>query len=347
MVKGHYFFQTIMSQSLGERLRQAREEKGISLTDVAEQTRISPHYLESIEKDDYKTLPGGIFNKGFVRSYAKYVGLDEQETLAEYSRIISASTPAEEIDDNKFYRPEVLTDDRTSGSLLPTILLAVVILGLMTAGILYLINYLGQSDNREHSPVAANTNPTASSNTTSPEVTPSQPVSAAPDMTTLKVEIKALTEAVSVSATTDGKKSSNLIQPGTSAIFEPKESLKLGYARALASNVALTINGKAITTPAVPLNPRRNAIEFEITKDNLAKIWESGTISTDVTAATVDPNATPTANTALTSNAPVGTPSPKTTPFIKPTPAPVNTIVANSAPNESRSNSNTAPAGNK
>ena len=42
-------------------------------------------YLESIENDDYRPLPGGIFNKGFVKSYAKYVGLDEQEALQDYA----------------------------------------------------------------------------------------------------------------------------------------------------------------------------------------------------------------------------------------------------------------------
>ena len=60
-----------MSQTLGEKLRAAREERGISISEVAEQTRISPHYLASVENDDYKTLPGGIFNKGFVKSYGK------------------------------------------------------------------------------------------------------------------------------------------------------------------------------------------------------------------------------------------------------------------------------------
>ena len=73
-----------MSLTLGEKLRQAREERGISISEVAEQTRISPHYLDSIENDDYRTLPGGIFNKGFVKSYAKYVGIDEQDALVRH-----------------------------------------------------------------------------------------------------------------------------------------------------------------------------------------------------------------------------------------------------------------------
>ena len=74
---------------MGEKLRQAREERGISISEVAEQTRISPMYLESIEEDNYKPLPGGIFNKGFVKSYAKYVGLDEQEALLDIPGMIA------------------------------------------------------------------------------------------------------------------------------------------------------------------------------------------------------------------------------------------------------------------
>ncbi len=60
-----------MSLTLGEKLRQAREARGITLSEVAEQTRIAPLYIESIENDDYRGLPGGIFNKGLVKSFAK------------------------------------------------------------------------------------------------------------------------------------------------------------------------------------------------------------------------------------------------------------------------------------
>ena len=97
-----------MSLTLGEKLRQAREERGFTIADVAEQTRISSLYLESIENDDYRILPGGIFNKGFVKSYAKSVGINEVEALSDYSEILASKSEDEEL---KVYRPEVLTDD--------------------------------------------------------------------------------------------------------------------------------------------------------------------------------------------------------------------------------------------
>ena len=63
-------------------------------------------------------MPGGIFNKGFVKSFAKYVGLDEQEAIQDYSRIISTQEHDSE-DDPKTYRPEVLTDESVSSSNVP------------------------------------------------------------------------------------------------------------------------------------------------------------------------------------------------------------------------------------
>src|SRR5687767_95392 len=110
-----------MSQTLGEKLRQAREAKGISVSQVAEQTRISPLYIQSIENNDYKPLPGGIFNKGFVKSYAKFIGIDEQEALADYGRL-AAENEAMSEQPFKSYRPEVLTDDNAANSMAPTLI---------------------------------------------------------------------------------------------------------------------------------------------------------------------------------------------------------------------------------
>ncbi|MEQ1603647.1 MAG: helix-turn-helix domain-containing protein [Pyrinomonadaceae bacterium] len=330
-----------MSLSLGEKLREAREERGFTIADVAEQTRISSLYLESIENDDYRILPGGIFNKGFVKSYAKFVGISEAEALSDYSALISESSTAESDDNLKVYRPEVLTDDRSGSSMLPQIILAAVILGIMTAGILFLVNYLRQPADALVANVTAPATPGNSAEPT-PEATPAS--TGAPEMASLKVEFKAISAAVALMATTDGKTAANTLAPGASVTFEPKESLKLSYSKSLANVVQLTINGKAITLPAQPLASKRNAIEFEINKDNLAQIWSSGAISADVPpAATVatDTTSVP-ANTAETANTvtqvPATTPvtAPVSTPT-RPTPAPkppvgANTTTTNTAP---------------
>jgi cytoskeleton protein RodZ len=68
----------------GGTLRAARERKGISLRHIANATKISMGALESLEKNDFKRLPGGIFSRSFVRAYAEEVGLDPDHTVAEF-----------------------------------------------------------------------------------------------------------------------------------------------------------------------------------------------------------------------------------------------------------------------
>jgi transcriptional regulator with XRE-family HTH domain len=65
--------------SVGERLRLARIEKSLSLADVATETRISERHLTLLEEGDFGSLPGRTYAVGFSRSYAKFVGLDENE----------------------------------------------------------------------------------------------------------------------------------------------------------------------------------------------------------------------------------------------------------------------------
>jgi len=304
-----------MSLTLGEKLRQAREERGISISEVAEQTRISRLYLESIENNDYKPLPGGIFNKGFVKSYAKFIGYDEQEALSDYAKIATANEIVTE-HPMKVYRPEVLTDDNSSSSMLPTILFAGVILALMTGGILFVVNYIQNQD-----PVPANTastNTGANQSNTNVANTATLPVGNAPTMANVKIEFRAGTDQVSVTSNTDGKSASATVNPGSVVTFEPKESLKLSYSKSLAQSAQLSINGKTIALPEAPQNPRRNAIEFEINSANLAKIWQDGRISFDVPAA---PNSdvNTAVNTANAAATPVVTPTrPTTTPLPRP-----------------------------
>src|SRR5688572_8664020 len=65
--------------SVGQRLRVAREEKGLTLEDVAAQTRIPRRHLESLENSDWERLPAPTYPTGFAKSYASAVGLDRTE----------------------------------------------------------------------------------------------------------------------------------------------------------------------------------------------------------------------------------------------------------------------------
>jgi len=282
-----------MAQTLGEKLRQAREARDISISEVAEQTRISRLYIESIENDDYRTLPGGIFNKGFVKSFAKYVGVDEQEALQDYSQLI-AEQEGHQADDPKTYRPQVLTDDRVSYSKLPTIIIAVLILGLMTWGILALVRYIQENPIQTTNTNSSNTNSSANLNANSNSLTATSTSSNAPSMNDLRVEFKTSGNPISLSSVSDGKKASALITPEKSANFEPKESLKLSFAKSLVQNAQLVINGKQIKLPSAPERPNRIAMEVEIYKDNIGQIWQNGEITFgNQTQPAASPNAAP------------------------------------------------------
>ncbi|MEP7213973.1 MAG: helix-turn-helix domain-containing protein [Acidobacteriota bacterium] len=266
-----------MSSTLGEKLRQAREERGISISEVAEQTRISPLYIKSIEEDNYKPLPGGIFNKGFLKSYARYVGYDEHEALEEYSQIVTGNEQSAE-EEFKSYRPEVLTDDRSSASILPTVVFAGIILALMTGGILFVVNYIKNQPEPVSPPANVNSNANTailapSDTTTAPENTNS------PQMESLRVEFKTASDPISISSISDGKSSVILVTPDKPAVFEPKQALRLAYSRSLAAPAQLAINGRTIALPQAPGNPKRAAIEVEINRDNIGQIWQNGAAS--------------------------------------------------------------------
>jgi cytoskeleton protein RodZ len=69
----------------GDRLRREREMRGITLEEITESTKISRRHLEALEGEHFDQLPGGVFNKGFVRAYARFLGIDEDQAVADYS----------------------------------------------------------------------------------------------------------------------------------------------------------------------------------------------------------------------------------------------------------------------
>lgn len=70
---------------IGEKLRKAREAKGLSISDIEKTTKIQSRYLEAIENNEFDKLPGDFYVRAFIRQYAQIVGLDGKELLNEYS----------------------------------------------------------------------------------------------------------------------------------------------------------------------------------------------------------------------------------------------------------------------
>lgn len=68
----------------GDKFRRAREKKELSLDDVSNVTKISPRMLQAIEGEHFDQLPGGVFNRGFIRAYAKHLGLNSEDAVNDY-----------------------------------------------------------------------------------------------------------------------------------------------------------------------------------------------------------------------------------------------------------------------
>ena len=76
----------VESLTLGEKLRKLRTEFRMSLQDVSKVTRIQVKYLESLESGQYEKLPADVYVRGFLRSYARYLNIDEQALVKLYER---------------------------------------------------------------------------------------------------------------------------------------------------------------------------------------------------------------------------------------------------------------------
>ena len=126
-----------MAASIGEQLRLAREARGIGLREICDQTRISVHYLEAIEANDYKRLPGGVFNRSFIKAYAKCIGYDEREAIEGYTRYLRehGGESADEVNTHPMHS-KVYTDTPATRSPVLTVVLAILILAILTAGAL-------------------------------------------------------------------------------------------------------------------------------------------------------------------------------------------------------------------
>jgi cytoskeleton protein RodZ len=79
--------------SFGEKLKKEREKRKITLEEISASTKIGARMLQALEEDKFNQLPGGIFNKGFVRAYARSVGMDEDQTVADYLQASGDAPP--------------------------------------------------------------------------------------------------------------------------------------------------------------------------------------------------------------------------------------------------------------
>jgi cytoskeleton protein RodZ len=82
--------------AFGDKLKREREMRRITLDEISESTKIPRRYLESLERENFESLPGGVFNKGFVKAYARFLGLDEEQAVADYLAVAKEELPSED-----------------------------------------------------------------------------------------------------------------------------------------------------------------------------------------------------------------------------------------------------------
>src|SRR5205807_9443203 len=104
--------QTSELASFGEELRREREIRGISLKEIADATKISKRFLDAIERNDHKILPAPVFTRGFIREYARYLGLNSEEIVGRYNFAAAGDDRIEQSTHLDRLVPERASDER-------------------------------------------------------------------------------------------------------------------------------------------------------------------------------------------------------------------------------------------
>jgi cytoskeleton protein RodZ len=227
----------------GGKLRQARERRGISLRQIASSTKIAAAALEALEKNDISKLPGGIFSRAFVRSYAVEVGLDPDETIKEFldrfnqdpppsGTAMAATIPEEEKQFEQRQRQAIKA--LAIGAGLLVVLIAV----------LYLV-WRGRASSSAAAqtpaaPAAATAEPApAPAPASAPAVAAAAPQISAPPAAQLTIDVHPVSECW-VSLTVDGRKVfARVMQPGEreKQIVQREAVIEIGDAGAFAFSV--------------------------------------------------------------------------------------------------------------
>ena len=242
--------------SLGRQLRRAREERGVSLREISEQTRITMRHLEAIEADDYKHLPGGIFNKSFVKAYARYIQFDEKRALDLYMQTArERGEPVDEVATSP-QRSRIYTNDPARSPLvtfgLSALILAVLIL-IVYAGLHYY--------RRKDAQTVAQATPTPASTTNAPSAPTPAPVAPAP-LQGFQIRVKA-SRPFWLTSWQDAEKKmrGRMLKPEAPEEFQPESALNLRYDKVSADALEVSVNGQPLRTPT-------DTTVWTITKDN-------------------------------------------------------------------------------
>jgi cytoskeletal protein RodZ len=251
----------------GSTFKARREAKGLSLEQIATETRINTRFLQAIEHDDFQALPGGIFSRGFVRAYAEVLGMDPDQAVADFDRI------------SNYHEPVVLEGLRVST---PQPSKRNLLLYPIAAGVLVLVIAIFYFVTRER---PATVSPDAPKSTVAPPETAASAPAAAPavvepprppapppqETTRPKVALTLALEVVEptwVKITTDGTSAvaGEILQPGTTRSYTAQNSIYIAVGNA--AGLSLKINDQ----PMRPLGRSGQVRQITITPENIKDI---------------------------------------------------------------------------
>jgi len=268
--------------TLGQQLKQFREEKGVSLHEISESTHIGIRFLQAIENDAYDILPGGVFNRAFVRKFAKAVGFDEEQAVNLYEEQLEEQGGEPE----RTYQlgVEEFETQPTSGNGLLLSFVTLIILATLAYGAYQYFYPADAGSDRTASVGGSAPSPTPTSADTpapgvSPEASPSPGASPetsptpspTPEMASagaMRVQLSAPEEEVWISVRPDGQKAERMIlQPGEAREYEINEKIILSIGRVQA--LKISINGRGVDFDKLLSNPKAIvATDVVIPKEN-------------------------------------------------------------------------------
>lgn len=236
--------------TLGEELKRRREALGISLREISDETRIGVRFLKAIELNQYSVLPGGIFNRSFIRAFARHVSFSEEEALHLYSRHVRSSDFDEELAPAGRSAPRAKTFQLSSTGIVVTVgAIGTVVFGLVVWASFHYISRGDAAFARTEviAPRSVQTHPPSASRASvvseAQAATNANPSTLDATGAPIRVEIKAIQGDCWVSYSIDRQISTHvLLTPGNQKLFEAKDSLTFTLGNAKAVEVA--INGQ-------------------------------------------------------------------------------------------------------
>jgi len=234
----------------GASFRQARTSKGISLDQVATETRISKRFLTAIENEEFQLLPGGIFNRGFVRAFAEKVGLDPEQAVSDYVRMVEVRQPEAPAP------PQPAHAAKSQRGLYPISVGVLVLVIVVFYGVTRESGHIAQTASTPDTPVAALT----------PKPTPAPPAApAAADALSLEIDAQ---DQTWIRVVADGKPANpgEILQSGMNRKYSAQNELIISIGNA--GGLMLKLNDK----PMKAIGKRGQVREIVITPETAKQL---------------------------------------------------------------------------